>query len=65
MEPLPLNDAQDREQTADAGVAREPRADPLSSIAVDANALAGAIGAGRGADLGRLIEDLLGERPAA
>lgn len=44
---------------------REAKPDSLASIAVDANALAGAIGSGRGEDLGRLIEDLLRERPAA
>jgi len=45
--------------------ASEPQADPLNGIAVDANALAGAIWSGQGTDVGKLIEDLLRDRPAA
>jgi hypothetical protein len=43
----------------------EIKADPLSLIAVDANALAGAIWSGQGTDVSKLISDLLRERPAA
>ncbi|MFK7884893.1 MAG: hypothetical protein AB8F26_12005 [Phycisphaerales bacterium] len=43
----------------------EPKADPLAAIAVDANALAGAMASGQGTDLSRLITDLLSGRPAA
>lgn len=44
---------------------QEPKADPLAGIAVDANALAGAIWSGQGTDVGKLVEDLLKSRPAA
>ncbi|MEM9372048.1 MAG: hypothetical protein AAGA55_00250 [Planctomycetota bacterium] len=53
------------QQPGDAEDLRETKPDPLAAIAVDANALAGAMASGRGDDLGRLITDLLRERPAA
>lgn len=43
----------------------EAKPDPLSMIAIDANALAHAIATGQGHDLSRLINDLLKSRAAA
>jgi hypothetical protein len=54
--------------TADALAAEpvtEAKPDALSMLAVDANALAHAIAAGRGHDLSRLINDLIKSRAAA
>ncbi|MEM9374330.1 MAG: hypothetical protein AAGA55_11880 [Planctomycetota bacterium] len=60
-----MTDADGCELISRAPSAAEAKPEGVESIAVDANALAGAIGAGRGVDLGRLIEHLLRERPAA
>lgn len=43
----------------------EPKGDPLSMLAVDANELARAIWSGQGTDVSRLVTDLLRGRDAA
>lgn len=40
-------------------------ADPLAAMAIDANALAGAIWSGQGTDVSKLIEDMLRSNRAA
>lgn len=47
------------------GADAEVKPDPLSLMAVDANALAQAIWSGQGQDVSRLIADLLKDRHAA
>jgi hypothetical protein len=56
----------DAATTATAGaMTPEAKPDPLSMMAIDANALAEAIASGQGHDLSRLINDLLKSRAAA
>lgn len=59
------NDPRETDVTPIADGIEEAKPDPLAAIAVDANALADAIGSGHGTDFCRLVEDLLRDRPAA
>ena len=68
MEHTPSTEPADRPTQAEArepASMPEPKADPLAGIAVDANALAGAIWSGQGTDVSKLIEEMLRSDRAA
>lgn len=62
---LPIDTTTRASDPAAGPIRAEAKPDPLSMMAIDANALAQAIASGQGHDLSRLINDLLKSRAAA